>query len=225
MRRITLHHGPTGFFFIIVSQEGERTMIGTRGANAKLRITAPTLRRERPNWFHLSGYSLLGEQGPALLAEVKSVSKALHARLSIDLEGISESRLRPDVRGAELLCNRTEYDDYFHAEMREVAASHPGPIVVKAGADGCYLISNCKVRHIQTTKVEVRDTTGAGDAFNAGFVAARMMGGGLVAACTAGNLLGSEKVNHEGARLKLTRASIAEARLLGNSQATRRPDY
>lgn len=223
-KHIALHHGPTGFFIIVVSQEGQRTMIGTRAANAKLRITSRILRQVRPDWVHISGYSLLGEQGPSLLERAKSASRALSVPLSIDLEGLSETDLQLDLRGAEVLCNRTEYNDYFESDMKKVAASFTGPIVVKAGPEGCYLLSGGEVKHVRTTRVEVQDSTGAGDAFNAGYVAARMMGGGLVAACMAGNLLGSEKVKHEGARLKLTRASKERVWSLASSQATRRPD-
>jgi ribokinase len=200
---ITLHDEPTGFFIIVVSPDGQRTMVGTRGANAKLRITTRVLRRVRPDWVHVSGYSLLGEQGLPLFEEAKSASRILGAHLSIDLEGVSGTDIRPALRGAEVLCNQKEFEDYFQSEMREVAASRRGPIVVKAGAEGCYLLFGGRVRHIPTGKVKVRDTTGAGDAFNAGFVATRMRGQGLVAACNAGNFLGSEKVQHEGAKLTL----------------------
>lgn len=200
---VTLHDEPTGFFIIVVSPDGQRTMIGTRGANAKLRITAQVLSRARPNWVHVSGYSLLGEQGPPLFEEAKLASRILGVHLSIDLEGVSETGIRPALKGAEVLCNYMEFENYFQSEMNEVAASYQGPIVVKAGAEGCYLLLGGRVKHIPTAKVEVRDTTGAGDAFNAGFVAARMRGEGLVAACNAGNLLGSEKVQHKGAKLTL----------------------
>lgn len=200
---VTLHDEPTGFFIIVVSPDGQRTMIGTRGANAKLRITAQVLSRARPNWVHVSGYSLLGEQGPPLFEEAKLASRILGVHLSIDLEGVSETGIRPALKGAEVLCNYMEFENYFQSEMNEVAASCQGPIVVKAGAEGCYLLLGGRVKHIPTAKVEVRDTTGAGDAFNAGFVAARMRGEGLVAACNAGNLLGSEKVQHKGAKLTL----------------------
>jgi sugar/nucleoside kinase (ribokinase family) len=200
---VTLHNEPTGFFIIVVSPDGQRTMIGTRGANAKLRITAQVLSRARPDWVHVSGYSLLGEQGPPLFEEAKLASRIRGAHLSIDLEGVSETGIRPALKGAEVLCNHKEFENYFQSEMKEVAASCQGPIVVKAGAEGCYLLLGGRVKHIPTGKVKVRDTTGAGDAFNAGFVAARMRGEGLVAACNAGNLLGSEKVQHKGAKLTL----------------------
>jgi ribokinase len=200
---ITLHSEPTGFFIIVVSPDGQRTMVGTRGANAKLRITARVLSRVRPDWIHVSGYSLLGDQGPPLFEEAKLASRILGANLSIDLEGLSETDIRLALKGAEVLCNQKEFEDYFQSEMKEVTASCQEPIVVKAGAEGCYLLFGGRVKHMPTAKVEVRDTTGAGDAFNAGFIAARMRGKGLVAACNAGNLLGSEKVRHEGARLTL----------------------
>ena len=220
---IAIRNETTGFFVIVVSPDGQRTMIGTRGANAKVRVTSQILRAVRPDWIHVSGYSLLGEQGERLLLQAKSASRVLGVPLSIDLEGVSETGIRPDLNGVEVLCDQMEYDDYFRSEMTRVAVSNREPIVVKAGAEGCYLIHAGHLRRIPAAKVEVRDTTGAGDAFNAGYVSVRMMGGGLTTACEAGNLLGSEKVQHEGARLTLTRALRERVLGLGRSQATGRP--
>lgn len=220
---IAVRNEPTGFFVIVVSPGGQRTMVGTRGANAKLKITSQILRAVRPDWIHISGYSLLGDQGESVLLEAKSASRALGVRLSIDLEGVSETSIRPDLNGVEVLCDQMEYDDYFQARMKTVAASNRGPIVVKAGEDGCFLLHGGRVEHIPTSKVDVRDTTGAGDAFNAGYVFVRMMGGGLAAACDAGNLLGSEKVQHEGARLTLARALRERVRGIGHPREEGHP--
>jgi len=44
-------------------------------------------------------------------------------------------------------------------------------VIVKAGALGAYLLTETGNRHIQAVKTDVRDTTGAGDAFCGGFTA------------------------------------------------------
>ncbi|MGE0199475.1 MAG: sugar kinase [Candidatus Melainabacteria bacterium] len=43
-------------------------------------------------------------------------------------------------------------------------------VVAKAGADGCYLGYKRKIEHIPAIPAKAVDTTGAGDAFNAGFL-------------------------------------------------------
>jgi len=43
-------------------------------------------------------------------------------------------------------------------------------VAVKLGAKGCYVTNGQEKQTIQPFKVPVVDTTGAGDAFNAGFL-------------------------------------------------------
>lgn len=61
-----------------------------------------------------------------------------------------------------LLPNLKEHDQY----MKE----YPGPIVMTKGSHGAFVktISSEDIKHIPSYQVDVIDTTGAGDAFNAG---------------------------------------------------------
>ena len=63
-------------------------------------------------------------------------------------------------------------------------------VIVKLGADGCYALAEKFTGLVPATDVEVVDTTGAGDAFAAGFIAALSRGMGVKAACEAGNQAG-----------------------------------
>ena len=67
-------------------------------------------------------------------------------------------------------------------------------IVVKAGADGAYSRCNGEIRHYPGTVVEVVDTTGAGDCFNAGFLSAICSGATLDDAVNRGNEWGAAAV-------------------------------
>jgi 2-dehydro-3-deoxygluconokinase len=50
-------------------------------------------------------------------------------------------------------------------------------VAVKAGKDGCFLkTTDREVQHFPSMSKAVADTTGAGDAFNAGYLAARIAG-------------------------------------------------
>jgi 2-dehydro-3-deoxygluconokinase len=67
-----------------------------------------------------------------------------------------------------------------------------GPLIVKAGADGCVLIEGDRIARIPAAgRVESGDSTGAGDAFDAAFIAARLRGASLRDACAAGNAAGA----------------------------------
>ena len=72
-------------------------------------------------------------------------------------------------------------------------------VVIKLGADGCYALSNEFSGVVSGKDVEVLDTTGAGDAFAAGFIAALSHGADLRTACEAGNEAGAKVCTRLGA--------------------------
>jgi 2-dehydro-3-deoxygluconokinase len=81
-----------------------------------------------------------------------------------------------------------------------IAALGVGEIAVKNGADAAFLFNDGAVNRISTPTVEtVRDTTGAGDSFNAGYISARLVGMSPVAACTLGQRVAGEVIGHFGA--------------------------
>jgi 2-dehydro-3-deoxygluconokinase len=75
-------------------------------------------------------------------------------------------------------------------------------VVVKAGAQGCYLGYKREVQHIPALSIKVVDTTGAGDAFNGGF---------LHGLCTEQSLLNCAKLGITTASLKVLNRGSAIA--------------
>jgi 2-dehydro-3-deoxygluconokinase len=75
-------------------------------------------------------------------------------------------------------------------------------VIVKLGAEGC-LVSGARGSQLvpAVAVASVIDTTGAGDAFNAGFLAARRAGQDAVQAAGAANRLASLVIQHRGAIL------------------------
>ncbi len=73
-------------------------------------------------------------------------------------------------------------------------------VVVKLDADGC-LVSREGVREFVPTapRASPMDTTGAGDSFNAGYLAARLAGADTVAAARRAHRLAGEVIMHPGA--------------------------
>lgn len=73
-------------------------------------------------------------------------------------------------------------------------------VVVKDGARGCYLATQEHEGWIAPGRALTPvDTTGAGDSFNAAYLAARRRGLSPAQSCTAGNALAAEVVMHPGA--------------------------
>ncbi len=72
-------------------------------------------------------------------------------------------------------------------------------VIVKRGADGAEVFGKPETRVPAPIPLRgIRDTTGAGDAFAAGFLARRLRGGSLEEQLTAGNVCGARSVQFLG---------------------------
>ena len=75
-------------------------------------------------------------------------------------------------------------------------------IAVKLGAEGCVIADRAQSVHLPAPEaVSVVDTTGAGDAFNAGFLAARLACAELSGAARAAQILAAAVIGQRGAIL------------------------
>lgn len=75
-----------------------------------------------------------------------------------------------------------------------------GELVLKRGAEAVLLQYDGELSAIAVPPVQdVVDTTGAGDAFNAGYLAARLQGAEPVSAVSAGNRCAAAVIRHRGA--------------------------
>jgi ribokinase len=86
-------------------------------------------------------------------------------------------------------------------------------VVVKLGGDGCYVTDGRERHSIEPFKVKVVDTTGAGDAFCAGFLYGLVNSKSLFECGRLGNFVASRCVMKMGARAGLPFAEDLE--LLG----------
>ena len=187
--------GRTGTIIVLLDHHGERTMLTDRGA-------CTALDHPQQAWLdglqilHVPVYSLVGEplatttQTLIEWAHRRSITVSVDASSAsvIDEFGASElvallARLRPSV----LLCNELE------AECLG-AGVEPGPIgalvtVVKHGG-GPAVVLRPETQPIEVPALlipHVTDTTGAGDAFAAGFLISLASGASPVAATTLGH--------------------------------------
>lgn len=73
-------------------------------------------------------------------------------------------------------------------------------IVVKNGAEPCLAVIGEEQLEVEATKVDNPvDTTGAGDSFNAGYLAARCSGKSVIQACRFAHSLSASVITHHGA--------------------------
>jgi 2-dehydro-3-deoxygluconokinase len=82
------------------------------------------------------------------------------------------------------------------AQWREAGCTE---VIVKAGSDGCFYAGPGQTFWQAATKTDVVDSSGAGDAFNAGYLDARLRGADVVTAIGAGQAVARETLQHLGA--------------------------
>jgi ribokinase len=202
----------TGTCVVVIGADGERTMLPDRGANLALAVEdLPGDVFAEGHHLHLSGYVLL-HAGPRA-AGLRALELARAAGMTISIDPASAAPLR-DV-GVErvlewmgdvdvLLPNLDEARVLTGLDGAEEAAgaltAHAREVVVTSGPDGALWTDGAEVVRVTAPVAEVVDTTGAGDAFAAGWLAARASGASPHDALTAACALGARAVSRTGAR-------------------------
>ncbi len=205
--------GATGTIVSLVEPDGQRSMLADRGANLALRpgdVPPPS----SGGHLHLSGYTLL-DPGPRA-AGLAALAAAVSAGCTVSVDPASTGPLTaygvdrwladtadativlPNADEARLL---TGCADPAEA-ARTLAGRHP-IAAVSLGADGALWAAGGTLVHRPAQATDVVDTTGAGDAFAAGLLAAWLAGNrqlGPAAALDAGLALAAEVVRRVGAR-------------------------
>ncbi len=193
----------TGMFYINVTPDGERTFFGGRGANALLQMPRSDVALTSGTAAaHIAGHSLL-DRCPAQTAN--HLIKAIHARggwVSLDVgmepsKSISQKILQMARRVDILLVSLDEaaaLTGTRDPSKAFAALSKTGAreVVLKVGRRGCMISEGSRPVLVPSFSVRAVDSTGAGDAFVAAFLQARLRGWptheGAIAANAAGAL-------------------------------------
>jgi ribokinase len=212
LRLRTVPGAATGTIVSLVEPGGQRSMLADRGANLQLRPDdVPT---PRPGGhLHLSGYTLL-DPGPrsagltALEAAVAAgctvsidpASTGPLARYGVDrwlADTAAATLLLPNADEARLLTGCAEAPDAARALARRHRI-----VAVSLGPDGALWASGDLLVHRPAHPTDVVDTTGAGDAFAAGLMAAWLADHAVdpAVALDAGLARAAEVVRRHGAR-------------------------
>lgn len=201
-------HEPTGVCIVLVGPDGERTMVPSAGANRTLTAAdIPVLGPE--DLLHVSGYLLLDTATrPAALAAFDTAADrpvSVDAASAEPLRAAGAARFLADLPPQVLLLANLDEAKILAgvADIREAArrlAARPGRTVIKIGAAGALLAVDGAVIDVTGRPATLLDSTGAGDAFAAGLLAATQRGLGLLEAAAEGNRLGALAVGQVGAR-------------------------
>jgi len=204
----------TGLQFIAITRDGERTMYGFRGANIYLAADEINMNPVKSSRiFHISGYALLRDPQRKTTMKILKVARGAGALISLDVGVL------PATRATNRVCSILRYVDILLLGEREasalVGAKKPekaardllkfGPKIValKLGEKGCFILTEMERVRSPAFSIKVVDTTGAGDAFDAGFLTGVIREWGLKRTARFANALGSLSTTRIGAQSAL----------------------
>ncbi|WP_311932009.1 sugar kinase [Microbispora sp. H11081] len=180
---------PTAVVIALVDATGERSMLTNRGASGHIGAGDwdPGL-LDGVGHLHLSAYTMFAE--PGLELALLAMREAAARGIPVSVDPASSGPLRafgpgrflretatvdiviPNLEEALLLADAADPED-----AARTLSAHYGTAVVKLGAGGALLARHGRiVAKAVAPPAEVVDSTGAGDAFAAGFLVASMAG-------------------------------------------------
>ena len=180
----------TATIVLMLDEGGERSMYVDRGANVAP-PDMPTDTWQDVSWLHLTGYSFFDPRVRPLAVSLLEKSTARGIPCSVDpsstgfLRHVGRDAFRSWTRGAAVLFpNREEAEMLSGCSDAESAAATLArdyeTVVVTCGDAGAVAAGrDGGTARVGAATARVVDTTGAGDAFAAGFLAARLAGGAL----------------------------------------------
>jgi 2-dehydro-3-deoxygluconokinase len=209
-----------GLYMIRTDGDGERSFTYWRSASPARELLADDAHAVHvraglagTDWLLLSGISLslLSDAAHARLLALLDALTAAGTRVAFDSNyrsagwpdaATAAARMDEVLARTALALPTLDDEQALHgdrdaeATLRRIAALGVEEVVVKLGADGALV----QGEHVPAEPgVDVVDTTGAGDAFNAGYLYARLAGLAPVAAAAEGARLAATVLRHRGA--------------------------
>ncbi|MBU1305985.1 MAG: ribokinase [Alphaproteobacteria bacterium] len=198
---------PSGVLVTIVDAEGERSFLTDRGANLHLceaDLAADLL--DGVSLVLVSGYSLFAPGPRAAVLSLFASARSRGIAIAIDpasvgfLEEVGAAEFVQWTQGADwIFANASEAETLTGQRDLEAQMCALGRlfhrVLIKLGAEGAALGDrNGVILRMPAPAVAVLDSTGAGDAFAAGFLAAHLSGSSDADALARGIAAGASAV-------------------------------
>ncbi|HEX55513.1 MAG: sugar kinase [Candidatus Altiarchaeales archaeon] len=208
----------TGLVIGFVDETGERTLYPYPGTNDIIEFKNEYLRYlKNAKYLHMS--SFIGERQleiQKILVKKSDKSKTKISFCPSDLyakKGIDE--LIDIIERTEIIfLNKSEIEELTNMNYRDgsLALIDSGVriVVVTLGKDGCYVRYLDDEIRVKSFPANVIDTTGAGDAFNAGFLYGVLKNMSIKESAIMGNWIAARCIEKFGARYGLPKKIDAE---------------
>jgi len=203
--------GRSGTVLGFINEKGERALYVDPGANNSLEFHEIDINyASKADLLHLS--SFVGEKPfqaqKRLVESLPEISVTLDPGMIYARRGLAELKpliercmvFFPNEHELRLLSGK-DYREGAETLLKEGVRI----VAVKLGAQGCYVTDGEENHLIEPFKVEVADSTGAGDAFCAGFLYGMINNKTLRECGVLGNFVASRTLTRMGARNGLPR--------------------
>lgn len=216
----------TGVILVLIDPAtGQRSTVINQGADYHLLPDdLPEQALQACQHLHVTAWSLFTEPPRAAVLRAAQLAKASGATVSLDpasyqvmreigvtqfqqlTAGLPVDMLFPNRDEGMVLSGETEPVRI----ARALRQRYPGAmIVLKLDRDGCYVLADDHEAHYSTKDVQVLDTTGAGDSFDAAFLARFLRDGDIAASAHFADAVARWVITRFGARPPIDDAFLA----------------
>ncbi|GAA3740185.1 PfkB family carbohydrate kinase [Leifsonia bigeumensis] len=197
--------GRTGTVVVLVDPDGERTMFPDRAAASELDTVDPGW-LEGVGWLHVPLYGFTTPSARRSITELMGRMTALGAPTSIDVSAVSVMRelgTAPTMDLLDELAPKIVFANSDESDFLGLDVHTPPPgrtYIVKRGPAPVEIRTATGIELVPVPRLtEVLDSTGAGDAFAAGFLSAVIVGSTVADAVRSGSDLASIALGQPGA--------------------------
>lgn len=220
---------PTGVCAVPITNDGERTLIGARGANAALVAEGLADAMQAVRHLHVSGYTLLETKSRKVAMEALKLARASGTTTSLDFtwhaavgapEAIREALPNVTVALPSAPELRVTFGIRQLSEAAQAALEQGAEqVVATLGAGGCRVFWAEGAQRVSPYELPAVNTCGAGDAFNAGYIFGLIEGATPTACAIIGNAAGALAAASDHPYQSLTRSRLAQVIRASESDA------
>jgi sugar/nucleoside kinase (ribokinase family) len=207
---LQVHEGFTGLFLSLCDSSGRRSIVVNPGAAARLSPSfLPDSFFTKDSVLYIDGFLALDE---GMLEYLVAKAKSVAMPIAFDAGGQRLVRANRELF-MHIICEDASWaflnEDEFvalaevsvDASLASFAMGIAGTLIVKRGETGAVCIKDGQLYESSVRALEGIDTTGAGDAFAAGFLKACLSGASLARCMRMGNWTAEHAIQAPGLAL------------------------
>ena len=199
--KLAVTHEKTGKVDIYVDREGERTFFVHPNASGVLKLDMDDEDYRMNNYFYLDPFPSKDSLNVhiKIAKKAKEFGKKVILSMSYPYVIMGFDRLKYLLRYTDIVI--TSKAEFIHLNVSEEdILKFADLFILTMGKDGAKALTKDEVHYHPAYRVNVVDTTGAGDAFAVGFFYCYLKGYDLKTCLKIGNFVASYNIQHFGAR-------------------------